>query len=82
MHLILCNGQVFEVDDFKSMRSYGDGCVENKLVEQDKGHENEWRQFVASLRNGSRFLIPWNELAETWSITSQANKLCVEGQLK
>jgi predicted dehydrogenase/threonine dehydrogenase-like Zn-dependent dehydrogenase len=77
---IFFDNQFAVLDDFKSLTFYGNSSLTFKLPKQDKGHTEEIRQFIQATSEGSRqFLIPWEELAETWNVTWQADNVCRVG---
>jgi predicted dehydrogenase len=65
---VFCDERVFEVHDYKTLKSYGDQA-NLALNRQDKGHLKELQVFAQAIRSGERFPIPWEELKETWEIT-------------
>ena len=67
---VFCDGQLFEMQDYKIMKNYGDH-KDLILKKQDKGHLSELKVFAECVVKGERFPIPWEELKETWEITRQ-----------
>jgi predicted dehydrogenase len=73
--------KAFVMDDYLTMAAYGMPKAEIKLKQADKGHAAELAAFQEAASSGKRFPIPWEELAETWQITWQADRICRMGEV-
>jgi predicted dehydrogenase len=58
------------LDDYLTLSTYGCKSFGPIAKKQDKGHLNEWIVLSETIRKGGRFPIPWDELEETWRISS------------
>ncbi len=59
---VFCGGSVAVLDDFVSLETIRDGRKSRIKATQDKGHVNEWKAFVRSLREGGAPPIPYEHL--------------------
>ena len=59
---VFSSGTVMIVDDFKSFEIIGKSRKTTKLMNQDKGHKEEVRQYLAAIRSGSPTPIPFREI--------------------
>lgn len=59
---VFCGGSVAVLDDFVSLETIRDGRKSRIKMAQDKGHVNEWKAFVRSLREGGAPPIPYEHL--------------------
>jgi predicted dehydrogenase len=73
--------KAFVMDDYLTMAAYGMPKAEIKLKQADKGHAAELAAFQEAASSGKRFPIPWDELAETWQVTWQADRICRMGEV-
>ena len=58
---VFCRGLVIKVDDYNSMRIYSNKIKKLKYKKQDKGHEEELKQFINSIKNGVPAPISFEE---------------------
>ncbi len=49
---VFCGGTVIIIDDFNQMEIYSDKVNKMKFRKQDKGHKEELRQFINSIKTG------------------------------
>ena len=58
---IFCNGIVAIIDDFRKLTIYS---KRKKILKgkQDKGHAEELKQFISSIKKGTSSPIPFDEL--------------------
>jgi len=68
---VFCDGRVLAIDNFRRLRCYGPGkgC---RLWTQDKGHDEEIRQFIEAVRSGVASPIPLESLVHTTRATLAA----------
>lgn len=59
---IYSNGMSIVIDDFKSMDIYGSKKTTKKLINQDKGHKAEIKEFLDSVRLGTDTPISFEEI--------------------
>jgi len=59
---VFCGGQVSVLDDFVALQTVRDGRKSEARGAQDKGHVNEWKAFVKSIREGGEPPIPYEQL--------------------
>ena len=59
---VFCGGQVAVLDDFVSLQTVRDGRKSVARGAQNKGHVNEWKAFVKSIREGGEPPIPYEQL--------------------
>jgi len=59
---IYCNGLTAIIDDFKLLHIYDKGHQKEKLFNQDKGHREEVRRFLQSIRDGQEAPIPFEDV--------------------
>ncbi|MDX1964643.1 MAG: bi-domain-containing oxidoreductase [Pirellulales bacterium] len=74
---IFCQGQVLELDNFRSLTGYGwPKFSKQNLWAQDKGHHAEMAQFLARVASGGPQLIPfaslWNTTQATFAAVTSA----------
>ena len=56
------NGVTAIIDDFKELHIYGKKRKRYKLFNQDKGHREEVKCFLKSIKEGTNSPIPFNEI--------------------
>lgn len=59
---VFSGGQVAVIDDFKKMTIYSKNISKIKLSKQDKGHSEEVRNFINSIKEGLPTPIPFEEI--------------------
>jgi predicted dehydrogenase/threonine dehydrogenase-like Zn-dependent dehydrogenase len=69
-----CDGKVFVLDDYRSLRIYGGHLQGWKSRIQNKGHLEELKAFGLSIKNGSGFPIPLVDLVQTSQVSFQAGQ--------
>lgn len=69
--------KILKLDDYRSMTAHGLAGADLSLKNQDKGHASELDAFYQALAGAPRFPIPWDELAETWIVSHEANRVCL-----
>ncbi|RYF74727.1 MAG: Gfo/Idh/MocA family oxidoreductase, partial [Cytophagaceae bacterium] len=67
------------LDNFKSLKGYGFKGFSSQSGGQDKGHTEQFRRLVATLRSGGATLIPFAELVNTTAATLAALRSLQEG---
>jgi len=70
---IFCGGEVFLIDDFKSLTSYS-SKTEKTSGNQDKGHNNEVSEYLNAVAKGTDSPISFNDLI----LTSHATFCVIE----
>lgn len=58
---VFCGGVVAQIDDFKILKIYDKSLKKIKFKTQDKGHINEIKYFLESIKNGKQCPIPFEE---------------------
>lgn len=58
---VFCGGTVARIDDFKTLTIYGKSTKEIKFKGQDKGHETEVKEFLASVAKGTASPISFED---------------------
>jgi predicted dehydrogenase/threonine dehydrogenase-like Zn-dependent dehydrogenase len=58
---VFCGGTVARIDDFKTLAIHSNADKKIKLKGQDKGHTDEMKEFLNSIRNGQPCPIPFEE---------------------
>ena len=58
---VFCGGSVAIIDDFKTIKILGKSVQKIKFKGQDKGHSNEMKMFLNSIRDGEPNPIPFKE---------------------
>jgi len=76
---VFFDGKAFVLDDYLTLAAHGMPKAGVALKQQDKGHARELEAFCDAVASGHRFPIPWEELAETWRVSWQANEVCLKG---
>jgi len=56
-------GKILVVDNFRSLKGYGIN-IKMRSLKQNKGHEDEIKEFIRAISNGTESPIPFNELVE------------------
>lgn len=70
---VFCGGRTFRLDNFRVLRGYGvPGFSKLKLFRLDKGHTEEFRQFVEAVARGGAPVIPFDEIEQTMRATFAA----------
>ncbi len=59
---VFCGGKIAVLDDFISLQMVEDGRKKESKGAQNKGHVNEWKAFVKSIRDGGEPPIPYEQL--------------------
>jgi polar amino acid transport system substrate-binding protein len=59
---IFCSGQSVIINDFKSMKIYGNKVSSSRLRRPDRGHQQELLAFFNAIQTGSHSPIPFDEL--------------------
>ena len=59
---VFCGGRIAVLEDFISLQMVEDGRKKESKGAQNKGHVNEWKAFVKSIRDGGEPLIPYEQL--------------------
>ncbi|MEZ0539269.1 bi-domain-containing oxidoreductase [Fibrella arboris] len=67
------------LDNFKSLKGYGFRGFTSQSGGQDKGHAEQFRRLITTLRNGGEPLIPFAELVNTTAATLAAIRSLHEG---
>ncbi|MCP4135509.1 MAG: Gfo/Idh/MocA family oxidoreductase [bacterium] len=78
---IHCNGKSIIIDDFKTLQLYGFGRFGKKrglirLKKQDKGHEQQTREFVKKIRGEDSLLLSVHEAALAARMAITVRDLC------
>ena len=58
---VSCGETTAIIDDFRKMTVYGKTTTSLKLKSQDKGHSQEMKEYLDSIRNGLPCPIPFTE---------------------
>lgn len=66
---IFCGGITAVIEDFRKMTVFGEKKKSLKLKKVDKGHNEEVRQFMDSVKKGTASPIPFSELFHTSLVT-------------
>ena len=67
---IFCAGRILKMDNFRKLRGYGwPNFKKMNLFSQNKGHEEEVKQFIDSIKEGKSAPIPFEEIVETTKIS-------------
>lgn len=67
---IFANGGILQIDNFKSLNSFGFAGVKNQsLWAQDKGHSSCMAAFIEAIAAGKASPIPFNEIYEVSKAT-------------
>jgi len=53
------------MDNWRSLKGYGFKNFSSARSSQDKGHQNQFNQLIASIQNGGNQIIPMNEIVNT-----------------
>lgn len=69
---VFCDGTVYEIDDFKKMKTYGNKISDKKLNGQDKGHSNELSAFIDSVKEGKEMPISFKDIYLSSLVTLKA----------
>jgi len=59
---VFCGGKIAILDDFVSLQTVEDGKKKEVSNAQNKGHVNEWKAFVQTIREGGEPPIPYEQL--------------------
>ena len=76
---VFYEGKVVVLDNFKRVKGYG-LKMSMRSLKQDKGHKEEISSFIRAVKEGSPFLIPFDELVEVTLATFAAKKSMEEGR--
>ncbi len=58
---VFSGGAIAQINNFKTLKVFGNKSKKHKYKEQDKGHANEVRLFLNSIREGKNCPIPFDE---------------------
>ena len=53
------------MDNWRSLKGYGFKNFSSARSSQDKGHQNQFNQLIASIQNGGNQIIPMDEIVNT-----------------
>ncbi|NQT27627.1 Gfo/Idh/MocA family oxidoreductase [candidate division KSB1 bacterium] len=59
---IFSDGRILEINNFRMLQSYGFSRFRKSKHKMDKGHINQFVQFVNNIEKGNRNLIPFSQL--------------------
>jgi predicted dehydrogenase/D-arabinose 1-dehydrogenase-like Zn-dependent alcohol dehydrogenase len=78
---VYCDGKVLRLDNFRTLRGYGwSGFGRMKLRRMDKGHEEEYGQFVRAVAQGGPPVIPFDEIDNVMRATFAAVESAHSGE--
>ena len=66
------SGKTVIIDNFREMRGYGIKGFKKEKGKQDKGHYNQFKEYLNFLRNGGEPLIPFDSIVNTTKATFAA----------
>jgi len=68
-------GRILALDNFRVLRGYGwPGFKTMRLLRQDKGHSEEIKRFIESIKSGGELPIPAEEIFEVSKISFEIEK--------
>lgn len=70
---VYVDGKIFVIDDYKSLKAYGENIKEIKTLTSEKGQFEELEYFYRALKKGNEYPIP------LWQM-EQATRLSIVGQ--
>ncbi|TRZ88383.1 MAG: dehydrogenase [Methanosarcinales archaeon] len=76
---VFSQGRTLILDNFRSLRGFGFDGFKNMKTRQDKGHKEQFRRLVDSVKNGGPPLIPFSEIVNTTRATFCALRSLKEG---
>jgi predicted dehydrogenase len=71
---VFCSGRVLQLDNFRSLRSWGWDGARMNLWRQDKGQANCVRAFVEAVKTGGLAPIPIGEILEVSKVSIEAQR--------
>jgi len=66
---VFCGGTVISINDFNEMKLYSDNTKKLKFNKQDKGHKEELKQFIASIKDGKPAPISFEDCYHSTFVT-------------
>jgi len=75
------NNKTVVIDNFREMRGYGVKGFKKIKSKQDKGHYNQFKEYLEFLKNGGKPLIPFDEIVNTTKATFAAIESLKSGQI-
>ncbi|UCG17517.1 MAG: bi-domain-containing oxidoreductase [Phycisphaerales bacterium] len=78
---VFCDGKVLRLDNFRMLRGYGWPAFKSmRLRRMDKGHREEYVQFVQAVESGGPPLIPFEEIENVTRATFAAVESAASGE--
>ena len=78
---IFGSGKTVIIDNFREMRGYGMKGFKKEKGKQDKGHYNQFKEYLNFLRNGGEPLIPFDSIVNTTKATFAAIESMKTGEV-
>lgn len=75
------NNKTIVIDNFREMKGYGIKGFSKMKSKQDKGHYNQFEEYLEFLKNGGSPLIPFDEIINTTQATFAAIESQKTGQV-
>ena len=69
---VFCGERVYQIDNFRRTRAYGDARFKTVKTRLDKGHDRQFAEFWSSMRGGLAPIIPFEELVNVSRATIAA----------
>lgn len=66
---VFCDGTIYEINDFKKLTVHGNKTAVFKLRGQDKGHTDELKAFITSVKEGSDMPISFDDIYLSTMVT-------------
>lgn len=75
---VFSEGRVFQIDNFRALRVWGDSLSEQKLWRQDKGNAACMAAFLNAVETGQPAPIPFDELLNVTDVTLKLHQQILE----
>ncbi len=69
---VYSQGRILVIDNFRKMHGYGFKGFSSQSVGLDKGHKNQFKKLIQTIKQGGEPLIPFDELINTTKSTFAA----------
>lgn len=78
---VFANGSTLILDNFKKLEGFGCKGFSKMSGSQDKGHKNQFKQFIQTIQQGGNALIPFEDLVNTTKASFAALESLQTGML-
>lgn len=78
---VFSNGSTLILDNFKKLEGFGCKDFSKMSSSQDKGHKNQFKQFVETIQQGGNSLIPFEDLVNSSKASFAAIESLIQNKI-